>query len=182
MILLTTSRRPIERIRTFCRDLACSIPDVVRVNRGKMSLDGVGEKAIELDADKIIIVDRWHGGPGKISLFQISNGLKPVMPTMLVSNIRLKRELNERTSRISASAITLSPNIPSELKEAAECLSKFLSLPLLSLDNAVEVHRASLHFSVDSSPKLKATFMLLGQMVEIGPRLTLSRLIWNDSS
>jgi len=182
LILLTTSRRPIERIRTFCRDLACSIPDVVRVNRGKMSLDGVGEKAIELDADKIIIVDRWHGGPGKISLFQISNGLKPVMPTMLMSNIRLKRELNERTSRISASAITLSPNIPSELKEAAECLSKFLSLPLLSLDDAVEVHRASLHFSVDSSPKLIATFMLLGQMVEIGPRLTLSRLIWNDSS
>ena len=182
MILLTTSRRPTERIRTFCRDLAYSIPDIARVNRGKMSLDGIGEKAIELDAEKIIIIDRWQGGPGKISLFQISNGLKPVMPTMLMSNIRLKRELNERTSRICASAITLSPNIPSELKEAAECLSKFLSLPLLSLDDAVEVHRVSLHFSVDSSPKLIATFMLLGQMVEIGPRLTLSRLIWDGSS
>ena len=182
MILLTTSRRPTERIRTFCRDLACSIPDVVRVNRGKMSLDGVGEKAIELDADKIIIVDRWHGGPGKISLFQISNGLKPVMPTMVMSNIRLKRELNERTSRICASAITVAPNIPSGLKKAAESLSKFLSLPLLSLDDAVESHRASLHFSVDPSRKLKVTFMLLGRMVEIGPRLTLSRLIWDGSS
>ena len=182
MILLTTSRRPTERIRTFCRDLAYSIPDIARVNRGKMSLDGIGEKAIELDAEKIIIVDRWQGGPGKISLFQISNGLKPVMPTMLLSNIRLKRELNERTSRICASAITVSSSVPSGLEEAAQSLSKFLSLPLLSLGDAVEAHRASLHFSVDSSHKLNATFMLLGQMVEIGPRLTLSRLIWDGSS
>ena len=80
MILLTTSRRPTGRIRTFCRDLSNSIPDVVRVNRGKMSLDGVAEKAIEVEADHIIVVDRWHGGPGKINLFQLSTGLKPVPP------------------------------------------------------------------------------------------------------
>jgi rRNA maturation protein Rpf1 len=147
-----------------------------------MSLDGVGEKAIELDADKIIIVDRWHGGPGKISLFQISSGLKPIIPTMLISNIRLKRELNERTTRICVSAITLAPNIPNGLEQAAENLSKFLHLPLFPLDDAVETDRASLHFSVDSSHKLKVTFMLLGRMVEIGPRMTLSRLIWEDSS
>jgi U3 small nucleolar ribonucleoprotein protein IMP4 len=181
LILLTTSRRPTERIRTFCRDLASSIPDVVRVNRGKMSLDGVGEKAIELDADKIIIVDRWHGGHGKISLFQISTGLKPIMPKILLSNIRLKRELNKSTSRICASAITVSSNVPSGIEEAAESLSKFLSLPLLSLDDAVKAHCVSLHFLVDSSQKLIATFVFLGRMVEIGPRLTLSGPIWKDS-
>ena len=70
MILLTTSRRPTGRMRAFCRDLANSIPDVVRVNRGKMSQDGVAEKAIELEANRVILVDRWHGGPGKINLFQ----------------------------------------------------------------------------------------------------------------
>ena len=73
MILLTTSRRPTGRIRTFCRDLANSLPNVVRVNRGKMSLDGLAEKAIELEADKVVVVDRWHGGPGKFNLFYISN-------------------------------------------------------------------------------------------------------------
>jgi hypothetical protein len=102
------------------------------------------------------------------------------MPTILFSNIRLKRELNEHTSRICTSVITVSSNVPNELREAAESLSKFLSLPLLSLSDAVENHRASLHFSVDSSRELNATFLLHGQMVETGPRLTLSRLIWDD--
>ena len=106
MILLTTSRRPTGRIRTFCRDLANSIPDVTRVNRGKMSLDGVAEKAIELEADRVVVVDRWHGGPGKINLFQISStGLKPVPPLMLIGKIRLRRELNEGRRSVRSSAI-----------------------------------------------------------------------------
>ncbi|RLI44046.1 Brix domain containing protein, partial [Candidatus Bathyarchaeota archaeon] len=81
MILLTTSRRPTPRIRTFCRDLARSIPNVVRVNRGKLSLDGVAERAIEFDADRVVIINRWKGGPGKIELFEVGQeGLVLVPP------------------------------------------------------------------------------------------------------
>ncbi|MFQ5836261.1 MAG: Brix domain containing protein, partial [Candidatus Bathyarchaeia archaeon] len=93
MTLLTTSRRPTPRIRTFCRDLARSIPNVVRVNRGKLSLDGIAEKALEFNADRVVIVDRWKGGPGKIEFFKIGQeGLVPVPPIMYVASIKLQRE------------------------------------------------------------------------------------------
>ena len=92
LILVTTSRRPIGAIRTLCRDLANSIPHVVRVNRGKMSSDGIAERAIRLEADRVVVVGRWHGGPGEIKFFQIaSTGLKPVPPRILVSGVRLRR-------------------------------------------------------------------------------------------
>ena len=183
MILLTTSRRPTGRIRTFCRDLANSIPDVVRVNRGKMSLDGVAEKAIELEADQIVVVDRWRGGPGKINLFQLSStGLKPVPPLMLMSRIHLRRELKEGTKRVRSSVVTVEPEDSPELERIAGHLSKFFGLPVLSLDEACKENRVSMHFSFDSSRHLQITFMLLQQMVEIGPRLTLSRLIWEVPS
>ncbi len=182
MILLTTSRRPTGRIRTFCRDLVNSIPDVVRVNRGKMSLDGVAEKAIEVEADHIIVVDRWHGGPGKINLFQLSTGLKPVPPIMLMFRIRLRRELKKGTKRVRSSVVTVEPAASPELERIAGHLSKFFGLPVLSLDEAAESYRVSMHFSFDSSQHLQITFMLLQQMVEIGPRLTLSRLIWEVPS
>ena len=179
MILLTTSRRPTGRIRTFCRDLVNSIPDVVRVNRGKMSQDSVAEKAIELDADHVIIVDRWHGGPGRINLFQVtSNGLTPVAPIILMSGIRLRREINEKTRRVHSSVVTVDSTNSSEMERAAGSISQFLHLPIMSLDKAVKTHRVCMHFSLDSKKRLQVTFMLLGQMVEIGPRLTLSRLIW----
>jgi U3 small nucleolar ribonucleoprotein protein IMP4 len=182
-MLLTTSRRPTGRMRTFCRDLANSIPDAVRVNRGKMSLDGVAEKAIELEADRVVVVDRWRGGPGKISLFQVSStGLKPVPPLMLIKGIRLRRELNEGRRGVRSSAITLEPEDSAELTRIAGQLSKYFSLPVLSLDEASENHRASMHFSFDSSRHIQITFTLPGRMVEIGPRVTLSKLIWEVPS
>ena len=182
-MLLTTSRRPTGRMRTFCRDLANSIPDVMRVNRGKMSLDGVAEKAIELEADRVVVVDRWRGGPGKISLFQASSaGLKPVPPLMLISGIRLRREFKEGTRRARSSVITLEPEDSAELTGIAGRMSKYLGLPVLSLDEASENHRASMHFSFDSSRHIQITFLLLSRMVEIGPRVTLSKLVWEVPS
>jgi U3 small nucleolar ribonucleoprotein protein IMP4 len=181
-MLLTTSRRPTGRIRTFCRDLACSIPDAVRVNRGKMSLDGVAEKAIEVDADRVVVVDRWHGGPGKISLFQISsNGLTPVPPLMLIKSINLRRELNEARRGSKSSVITLDSK-NSELTRIAAHLSTFFGLPVLPLDEASKNYRASMHFSFDSSRHIQITFTSLGRMVEIGPRVTFSKLVWDVTS
>jgi U3 small nucleolar ribonucleoprotein protein IMP4 len=182
-MLLTTSRRPTGRIRAFCRDLANSISDVVRVNRGKMSMDGVAEKAIELEADRVVVVDRWRGGPGKINLFQLSStGLKPVPPLMLISGIRLRREFKEGTRRAQSSAITLEPEDSAELIRIGGRMSKYFGLPVLSLDEACKSHSASMHFSFDSSRHIQITFMLLSRMVEIGPRVTFSKLVWEVPS
>ena len=182
MILLTTSRRPTGRIRTFCRDLANSIPDVVRVNRGKMSLDGVAEKAIEVEADKVVVVDRWHGGPGRINLYKLSYGLEPVPPLMLIKNIRLRREFENVKKRGQSSAITFEPQKNAALGNIAGHLSQFFGLPIMSLDEASEKHRASMHLSFDRSRCLQLSFLRLQRMVEIGPRVTLSQLIWEVTS
>jgi rRNA maturation protein Rpf1 len=170
-------------MRTFCRDLATSIPDVVRVNRGKMSLDGVAEKAIELEADRVVVVDRWRGGPGKINLFQVSStGLKSVPPLMLISGIRLRREFEEVTRRARSSAITLEPEDSPELIRIAGRLSQYFDLPVLSADEASRKYSASMHFSFDSSRRLQITFIRLQRMIEIGPRVTLSKLVWEAPS
>jgi rRNA maturation protein Rpf1 len=148
-----------------------------------MSLDGVAEKAIELEADCVVVVDRWHGGPGRINLFQVSStGLKSVPPLMLIGEIRLRRELNEGRRGVRSSAITLEPADSAELASIAEHMSKYFGLPVLSLDEASKNHRASMHFSFVSSRRIQVTFMLLGRMVEIGPRVTFSKLVWDVSS
>jgi len=183
VILLTTSRRPTGRIRTFCRDFVNSISDVVRVNRGKMSLDGVAERAIEVDADRVVVVDRWRGGLGKINLFRISStGLKSVPPLMLITGIRLRREFEEVTRHVRSSVITTEPEDSPELIRIAGRLSHYFDLPVLSVDEAARKYGASMHFSFDSSRRLQITFMRLQRMVEIGPRVTLSKLVWEVPS
>jgi rRNA maturation protein Rpf1 len=178
--LLTTSRRPTGRIRTFCRDLANSIQDVTRVNRGKMSLYGIAEKALELEANQVIVVNRWRGESGKINLFQVSStGLKAAPPLIFMKRIRLRREFEEGRRYARSSAITLESKDSADLERIAGLLSKYFCLPILSPDKARKNHRACMHFSIDSSGHIQITFMLLSGDIEIGPRITLSKLIWD---
>jgi len=180
MILLTTSRRPTERMRSFCRELAYSFPDVLRVNRGKMSLDGVAEKAIELGAERAVVVDRRRGQPGAINLFQVtSSGLKPELPVILVGGVRLRREFNVPTRRIRASVITYdSKDYDGELEKLVWKLSQFFGLPSLPVNEVSGEDNLSFHVSFESSRCLKLTFVLLERMIEIGPRVSVSKLIW----
>ncbi len=148
-----------------------------------MSQDGVAEKAIEFKADRIITVDRWHGGPGKINLFHLSSTeMKPVSPLMLLYGIRLRREFKEGTGRIKSSVITVEQKTTPELKRITQNLSKYFGLPTQSLNEASGDNQASMHLSLDSSQRIQITFLDLQQMVEIGPRLTLSKLIWEVQS
>jgi len=180
---LTTSRRPTNLIRTFCNDLARSIPDSVRINRGKLSLNGVAEKALEYTAEKVVIVDRWQGGPGKIELFKVSpEGLMPVPPIILVSGMRLRREFGEGKSRwVGSLAVTAPLNSQKRVFEVAEALSSFFSIPLLSMDEAVFRCDAAMHFSLDSKGRVQFTFLLLPRNVEIGPRITVSNTVWETA-
>jgi U3 small nucleolar ribonucleoprotein protein IMP4 len=182
LLLLTSSRRPTGEIRTLCKDLANVIPQAVRVNRGKMSLDDVAEKAIELEADRVIVVDRWHGGPGRINFFQITpTGLRPVPPPMVIAGIRFRREFKEGTKRIKSSVITVDPVDSSELQRIADHLSQFLGLPVLSVDEASGKNVVSMHLSFGTSRRPQISFLQLQRIVEIGPRVTLSKLVWEVS-
>jgi len=180
VILLTTSRRPTRRIRTFCRDLVRAIPNVVRINRGKLSLDGIAERAMEFNADRAIIVDRWRGGPGKITLFRNGpEGLIPVSPLMYISGIRLQREFEEtKTKYIPLLTITTVQEKTTEVTKIAESLSNFLNISMSSMDEAVSGYPVAMHISLNASRHIQITFILLPESVEVGPRVTLSHVLW----
>jgi rRNA maturation protein Rpf1 len=148
-----------------------------------MNLDGVAEKAIEVKADKVVVVDRWQGGPGRISLYRLgSSGLDFVPPLMLIKGIRLRREFKIVKKHGQSSVITFAPENSSVLENIAGQLSQFFGLPVHSLNDAAEKHVTSMHLSFDRSGCLQLTFKRLQRMVEIGPRVTFSKLIWDVSS
>jgi len=182
-VLLTTSRRPTSLMRTLCRDLARSIIDIVRVNRGKLSLDGVAEKALECAAEKVVIVDRWQGGPGKIQLFKVRpDGLMSIPPIIFVSGIRLRREFGEAKSRRVGSLAMIVPSRSHErVFEVAEALSSFFNIPFLSMNEAVSRCNTAMHLSFDSKGRVQFTFLSLPRKVEMGPRITISNTVWETT-
>lgn len=146
-----------------------------------MSLDGIAEKALELNADNVIIVNRWKGGPGKIELFQVgSGGLKPVPPLLYVAGVRLQREFRKRLRPIKSIAITTTPEVSSETMKIAESLANFLKVPLSPVGEASSRYQASMHLSSSVLGRIQIAFLLFPEAVEVGPRITLSHALWEN--
>jgi len=179
-ILLTTSRNPTSRIRTFCNDLSRVIPNIMRINRGKMSMDEVAEKALEHGADRVVIVDRWQGGPGKIEFFHTApSGLVHVPPILYVAGIRLQREFpSVKLKPVHSLVITQSVGNSMQIVDS---LSKFFGVSILLEKEASLNYPMAVRISLDSSGRVQMTFMLLPQKVEIGPRITLRRVSWKST-
>lgn len=181
MILITTSRSPTERIRTICNDLARSMPEAVRINRGKMNLDGIAEKALEIEADRVVVVSRWKGGPGRIEFFKAgSEGLAPVFPILYLAGIQLQREFNVRIGPVRSLAATVSPECSPEVMKTVESLADFFNIPFSPKETAPLKYQASMHFSSDASRRAQITFMLLPKFIEVGPRIIMSHAVWEN--
>ncbi|WP_321421077.1 Brix domain-containing protein [uncultured Methanobacterium sp.] len=68
-MLITTSRKPSQRTRTFCRGLE-RVLKARCVNRGKMSLRDVFLKAKEMETDRVAVVFERNGNPNRMDFYQ----------------------------------------------------------------------------------------------------------------
>lgn len=71
-MLITTSRKPSQRTRSFCKSLV-RVLNSSYINRGKMSIRDVLIKSSELGYTKIAVVSELKGNPSKID-FQDEEG------------------------------------------------------------------------------------------------------------
>lgn len=178
-VLSTTSREPPNRIRTLCNDIGHVLPNVIRVNRGKLSLDGVAEKGLEIQADRIIVIDRGKAGFANIRFFRIgSSGLTPVPPLLSVVDVRLQREFNVKSRHIESTAITMLPKNSLTTERLARFMGKFFDIPILSSECEVSGFSAVMRISNDASGRVQITFVTMPELLEVGPRIDVSKVVW----
>jgi U3 small nucleolar ribonucleoprotein protein IMP4 len=67
-MLITTSRKPSKRTRSFCRSLNRVLTSEY-VNRGKMSMRDVLLKASELGSSRVALIHEFQGNPSKITFY-----------------------------------------------------------------------------------------------------------------
>jgi rRNA maturation protein Rpf1 len=155
----------------------------VRINRGKLSLGGVAEKALQLDAEKAIIIGKWRGDSGKIQFFRTSaKGLVVIPPLIYVKGVKLRRHFEEnapRGRRLKSVAIKASKTSSLEGEKLENVLSEFFNIPVFSLK---EIHDrkidAAMQISADPPNRMIITFKLIPDLVEVGPQIRVSHLVW----
>jgi rRNA maturation protein Rpf1 len=137
-------------MRTLCNDLARVLSHALKVNRGKLSLQGLKELALSRGGDRFIVVERRKGGPGLLRFYQYSpRGVWQVPLTVSLGGVTTQDDLGRRT-RLHCKAITVADGPNGLLDDIASALSRFLRVPVKRA-TMVPPHSASL----DVSPHLK---------------------------
>ena len=88
-MLISTSRKPSQKTRKFCKTLARTT-DSTSVNRGKMNMRELLLKALEVDEVNLAIVNEIKGNPSKITFYS-NNG-----EVLLVLLISITMDNNEK--------------------------------------------------------------------------------------
>ncbi|WP_131159729.1 Brix domain-containing protein [Aeropyrum pernix] len=92
-ILVTTSRRPSPRVRSFVKDLSATIPGAFRFTRGHYSMEELAREAIIRGADRIVVVGERRGNPGIIRVYAVEGPGRPDnIVSFIVKGVSLSRE------------------------------------------------------------------------------------------
>jgi U3 small nucleolar ribonucleoprotein protein IMP4 len=126
--LVTTSKRPSKRVRSFVKDLA-QIFSYERIVRGKKSSQELRNILMEKGGEGILIVDTKKGNPSRIRVIKNNGSTYQI----LLKGARLLREFPDKIPILSKDPLILANN------EMALEIAKILNLKTVdSLDKLKE--------------------------------------------
>ncbi len=152
-MLITTSRKPSQRTRTFCRGLERVL--IARcVNRGKMSLRDVFLKANEMGAKRVMVISERDGNP---------NGMDIYVESELFASLKLTVDFSLPKGRIKKDQLCLY----CEVDELEQLNSNVFKIPLESDES--DSNRLWIRTHKQKSTPVMEFFDAKGQLT--GPRI-----------
>ncbi len=128
-ILITTSRRTSNRVRSFVRDLWTVLPGTERFNRGGMSIAELSSRIKQSRASAAIVVSLFKGNPRSLQI--LSPDGEQIMEVRMES-AKLRREVTSlRKPKIhTIHSITVQSGAGEQTRRIAEMLSNLLDAPI----------------------------------------------------
>jgi len=131
----------------------------------------------------VIVVDRWKAGLGKIQLFSLSREvLEPTLPIICVGDVKFRKDFEEKTNKgkkIKSMAIVTSTKETLEIEKLENALSCCFGVSVLSLEEAVgDKYDAVMQIVSGPSNRESIMFRLVSELVEVGPCIGISHLLW----
>lgn len=176
-LLITTSRRTSNRVRSFARDLTSVLPGSERFNRGGMGLTELISRILQSGALAAIVISIWKGNPGELTILS-PNG-EEILKLRLESAL-LRREIDPtNTGRVgSIEGIGIKIGSSESVRDIARIFGELLSLNIDELSNPserqTEKNKTLLWFEDATSEKILWTHYNTKDLSELGPRIRVS--------
>ncbi|MHA1156183.1 MAG: hypothetical protein ACTSQK_08755 [Candidatus Heimdallarchaeota archaeon] len=176
--MLTTSRKPSHRTRSFARDLVTVIPWCFHFTRGSCSLKDLAEELTNLGINRLLILHEKKGNPSLIKFYKlVDEKIEERDYRVRIKGISLGRELrNVRSIFTSESKFSV---INQSKSDFGEQLYTMLSL-FFDFERTRELplnpnfKGIAILYSDTSEGHINLVFQQIETKKMIGPRITIS--------
>ncbi len=179
LILVTTSHRPSQRVRSFVKDLASVLPRAVKVNRGKSTLRDLYYDAAGLGVKRVVVVSTWKGNPGTIWVYEPVDVPEPrlsLIASIRLRGVRLSRETPGAVRSRGARSLGVYPEGGEEQRLVADVLVRAFLARLL-LDPETPGFDVVAHISPSPGLLGEVVFRCSPEGRPCGPRMRLAGVV-----
>lgn len=186
-ILITTSRRTSNRVRSFARDLWSVLSGSERFNRGSMSVEELLSRILQSGARAALVISIWKGNPGEMTVL-LPSGAE--LLRMKIDSALLRRETNPIFKRKidGIESICVKTGSSKKVMEIARDLGNLFDTLVQECQSPTDISSNSNRILIwlEDSPKGKIlwTHYSTYNSLELGPRIKISsvrRLAGNES-
>lgn len=176
--VLTTSRKPSQRTRSFVRDLVRVIPWSFHFTRGSCSLNDLADELSSLGIIRLMTVHEKKGNPSLIKFYKLKKSeLDERDYRIRIKGITLARELKRGRSKFTANSRFLVINkCESDFGEQLyTMLSIFFNFPRMrEVPKDTDLEGIAVIFSDTSDNLINFEFQQIETKAMIGPKVTIS--------
>ena len=140
---------------------------------------GVIEKARTINADKVILIERWKGEVGRLRFYYVSsNTFTETPPLLIIRSVRTQSELGQKTRIEPNIGLVISKNLNDNEEKLLQFLSHFLQIPLHREKTIRAEYSTAL--SLNSLPNGDLILAVTSPPLfnEVGPRITIQKVVW----
>lgn len=167
-ILVTTSRTPSLKLRSFVNELVRAIPNSIRVQRGKKTFEDLYVNLKVYGADRLVVIGDWRGNPRVFTVYtpvlhRASNLLFEKILEFKIKGVTLLREVKRLPSNFNPKTLGVNVfELEEELLDFAEKISKSL--------HAILVYDPSLTEKCDVLVEIRECIGCLLKLVFLEPK------------
>lgn len=178
-VLITTSRKPSKRTRSFIKELNLVIPSSIRVARGKMTLHDLHGLTLSLKARGVIVIYERRGNPSAIMYYECTDaGLRKTLLVKLRS-VKLRREISNAQKPLNVSQIVV--EYVDHLKELINAFIKMFNARVCTEKcfeyNLIDSVMISF-ISDEEHQQVVVRFICVGSNRVCGPQLDVEKVVW----
>lgn len=178
-LLITTSRKTSNRVRSFSRDLCTALSGTERFNRGGIGLQELSARIHTSGANGAVVISMRRGNP---SLLVFMNQMGKEVYTVKMESAKLRREVNPggRVRTAGIAGVFIKTGSSEKTRDLGEILGSLLNLETVELadpgDATVDENWSMIWLEDLPSGKILWTHYHSTNKVEIGPRIRVASI------